>query len=364
MSTPTPLPRGAPLLYVELTLNMLYDGAMETRVIKADEFERAVVVLRGGGVIGFPTETVYGLGGDARREDAVKAIYAAKGRPVGNPVIVHVAGIEAARACAAEWSGVVERLAERFWPGPLTFVVKRAAGICPLVSAGLETVAVRWPRHPVAEAILYGFGGPVAAPSANRSGFTSPTTAGHVLAELAGRVPLIVDGGQCEIGIESTVVDVSDGGVPTVLRPGGVTVEMLRAVVGKVNVLTKTVAEGDAAESPGMHSRHYAPRHAAFRFAAEQRSSVREWAEANGPVAMLTFQNEVILEAPHETVRMPSDAADYARVLFAALRAVDGHEIKAIFVLEPQGKVGLWVAVRDRLNRATLPWTQLGGGES
>ncbi|MCL2639809.1 MAG: L-threonylcarbamoyladenylate synthase [Phycisphaerales bacterium] len=332
---------------------------METQVIKAEEWgggERVVRVLRSGGVIGFPTETVYGLGGDARREDAVKAIYAAKGRPVGNPVIVHVAGMEAARRCALEWPGVAEKLAERFWPGPLTLVVKRAAGICPLVSAGLETVAVRWPRHEVAEAILREFDGPVAAPSANRSGFTSPTTAGHVLAELAGRIPVIVDGGPCEIGIESTVVNVSCCGVPTVLRPGGVTVEMLRDVVGEVKVLTKVVAEGDAAESPGMHSRHYAPHHAAFRFTNEQWSSVREWAVANPPVALLTFQNAIILEAPHETVRMPGESADYARTLFAALRAVDARDVRAIFVLEPPGKTGLWAAVRDRLNRATLPW--------
>ncbi|MCL2646578.1 MAG: L-threonylcarbamoyladenylate synthase [Phycisphaerales bacterium] len=344
---------------------------MKTQVIKwqppappgGSPVEQAIAVLRGGGVIGFPTETVYGLGGDARREDAVKAIYKVKGRPAGNPVIVHVAGLEAAQACAAQWPHVAETLAKHFWPGPLTLVLKRAAGICPLVSAGLNTVALRWPCHPVAEAILRGFSGPVAAPSANRSGFTSPTTAGHVLAELAGRVPLIVDGGPCEIGVESTVVDASSP-VPTVLRPGGVTLEQLQQVIGEVKTLKKNVAEGDIAQSPGMHSRHYAPRHAAFRFTNNQwpgGGGVRKWAEANCPVALLTFQNDVILETPHETTRMPEDAQEYARLMFAAMREADAKNVKAILVLEPQSEAGMWAAVRDRLNRATLPWTEVVG---
>ena len=331
---------------------------METRLVAGETgIAEAVGLLKSGEVVGFPTETVYGLGGDARSDAAVKRIYEVKGRPGGNPVIVHAGSLEEARGCAADWPEVAEALAKKFWPGPLTVIVKRAAGISALVSAGRETVALRCPAHGMALELLRRFDGPIAAPSANRSGFTSPTTAAHVMAELSGRVPLILDGGACAIGVESTVVDLSGKakGGAAILRPGAVTAEMLREVVGEVKVVRKTVGEGEAAESPGMHSRHYAPRHAAFRFGRGDWEKVKAWAEANGPVALLSFVDDVMLAAPHETIQMPAGAGDYARVMFAAMREADERDVKAILVLMPEGEAGMWAAVTDRLRRATLP---------
>ncbi|MGN6370996.1 MAG: L-threonylcarbamoyladenylate synthase, partial [Phycisphaerae bacterium] len=286
---------------------------VHTRIESAERgIEAAVKYWRAGELVAFPTETVYGLGADARSGEAVGKIYEAKGRPSGNPVIVHVADVGAARGCVGEWPAVAEALAGRFWPGPLTMILPRGEGIAAAVSAGRGTVAVRCPRHPVAEALLKAFDGPVAAPSANRSGFTSPTTAGHVMAELEGRVPLIVDGGACEVGVESTVIDLS-GEVPTVLRPGSVTVEMLREVVPGVQLVSTTVKMTEAAVSPGLHDRHYAPRTAAYRFGREEWARVRGWAEGHGPVAVGCWTEEVSVPAPQETIMVPGDGGGYAR---------------------------------------------------
>ena len=326
---------------------------METRVAPAEEgIADAVGLLRAGELVAFPTETVYGLGADARSGSAIAKIYAAKGRPSGNPVIVHVADVGAARACVGAWPGVAEALAARFWPGALTMVLPRGGAISAAVSAGRETVAVRCPDHPVARELLRAFDGPVAAPSANRSGFTSPTTAGHVLAELDGRMPLILDGGACEVGVESTVIDLSSG-VPTVLRPGSITLEMLREVVPGVQLLTTTVKTTESAASPGLHDRHYAPRLPAYRFERGEWERVKGWAEGNGPVAVVSWTEEVSLGAPHETILLPGDGAGYARNLYGALREADDKKVKAILVLLPEERGGLWTAVADRLRRGT-----------
>jgi L-threonylcarbamoyladenylate synthase len=327
---------------------------MQTRVIsRNDELAQAARLLARGELVAFPTETVYGLGGDARRDEAVAAIYQAKGRPAGNPVIVHVAGIAEARACAAQWPAVAQQLAERFWPGPLTLILPRCDGLSPLVSAGLATVALRSPNHPMAQDLLHEFGGPIAAPSANRSGFTSPTTAAHVLAELSGRVPLVVDGGPCPIGVESTVLDLTTT-PPQILRPGAVTAEMLQAVIGNVATASAVVPEADAAASPGQYSRHYSPHLPAYRFHVRDWPAARTWAQRHGPVALLTWSDEVALAAPHETLRLPADEVGFARVIYAALRDGDEREVKAILTLMPENVENLWAAVADRLRRATV----------
>jgi L-threonylcarbamoyladenylate synthase len=325
--------------------------AAQTGVLLAAEY------LRAGELVAFPTETVYGLGADARRDAAVRKIYGAKGRPAGNPLIVHVADPADARPGAGltgSWPQAAEKLAKHFWPGPLTLIVARGPGLSELVSGGRHTVALRCPKHPVADALLRTFGGPLAAPSANRSGFTSPTTAPHVLAELDGRIPLILDGGACPIGLESTVVDLS-GNVPVVLRPGAITVEMLREAIGGVQLAMTTVRVEESAASPGLHARHYAPRTAAFRFERGAWGRAAAFAAAEGPVCLLSYADDVHLPAPHETIRMPAEEGEYARVLYGALREADGRGMKAILVLMPEGRKGMWAAVADRLTRATEP---------
>jgi L-threonylcarbamoyladenylate synthase len=331
---------------------------MLTRVPPAiDALADAAALLAAGELVAFPTETVYGLGADARSDAAVQKIYAAKGRPSGNPLIVHVSDTAHAKECSAAWPDAADRLARHFWPGPLTLIVPRGPTLSPLVSAGRHTVALRCPNHPVAQALLQAAALPIAAPSANRSGFTSPTTAQHVLAELAGRIPLILDGGPCQIGLESTVLDVSDPNrPPRILRPGAITAEMLEKFLGPIESLSATIAESASAESPGQHSRHYAPRTPAFRFGRSAFPAVMEWARKNGPVILLTFSEEVFLAAPQETVQLPPDPASYARTFYAALREVDERRPRAILVLQPDSTTGLWSAIMDRLARATLPF--------
>ncbi len=326
---------------------------------------RAAEVLQRGELVAFPTETVYGIGGDARSDEAVRKIYEAKGRPSGNPLIVHVKSVEAVREYVGNWPAVAEKLAAKFWPGPLTMIVPRGEKLSKLVSAGRETVAIRCPNHPVAKALLEAFDGPVAAPSANRSGFTSPVTAAHVYAELAGRVPMILDGAtartagggklatDCVVGVESTVLDVS-GRVPTILRPGAVTLEMIEAVTGCVKMIETVVSEGESATSPGLHSRHYAPRTVAYRFNRDEWPRARAFAEGHGPAALITWDDDVSLAAPHQTILLPRDEPGYARHLYAALREADGMHVKVILVLAPPVEAGLWVAVADRLRRATV----------
>jgi L-threonylcarbamoyladenylate synthase len=331
-------------------------GLPVTRIVPATSgLDAAVELLRAGEVVAFPTETVYGLGADARETSAVKKIYVAKGRPAGNPIIVHVATVEEARACAATWPEVAEVLAERFWPGPLTLIVARGKSLTPLVSAGRTTVALRCPNHPVAQALLRAFGGPIAAPSANRSGFTSPTTAPHVFAELSGRIPMVLDGGPSTIGLESTVLDLS-AKVPTIVRPGAITINMLRLLIPDVQLQHTTVRVEESAISPGLHHRHYAPRARAYRFVAADWPRVRQWAGMNKPVALLSHDEEITLPAPHETILMPAVDADYARTLYAALREADVRSPRAILVLEPAEDGGLWHAIADRLHRATEPF--------
>jgi L-threonylcarbamoyladenylate synthase len=220
---------------------------------------RAVEILRRGGLVAFPTETVYGLGADATSAEAIRRIFAAKGRPPTNPLICHVADESMARQYAQRWPAAASIIAEKFWPGPITIVVPKSASIPAEATAGRETVGLRAPNHPLALELLHAFGKPIAGPSANQSNHISPTTAQHVRDEMETRVDLILDGGPCRVGIESTVLDVS-GERPIILRPGSVSREQIEAVVGRVDFFTGSVSSNSAAAGPGQQARHYAPR--------------------------------------------------------------------------------------------------------
>jgi len=304
----------------------------------ADNIARAAEILRRGGLVAFPTETVYGLGGDATDDRAVAAIFDAKGRPKFNPLIVHLPDAGAAFALGVA-NDAARNLAAAFWPGPLTLVLQRAPS-CPvslLASAGLDTLAVRVPQHPVAQALLRAAGRPLAAPSANRSGKVSPTTAQHVAESLGGRVALILDGGACPVGIESTVVDVS-GPAPLLLRPGGVTQEEIEAVVGKLAAAPPTATP----KSPGQLESHYAP-------ALPLRLDARE---TRPDEALLAFGPDVPAGARvTANLSASGDLVEAAAHLFAMLRQLDASGCRAIAVM-PIPETGLGRAINDRLRRA------------
>jgi L-threonylcarbamoyladenylate synthase len=236
---------------------------------------RAAAILRSGGLVAFPTETVYGLGADATDAAAVQKIFAAKGRPSTNPLICHVPDATVARRYVTSWPDEAEKLADRFWPGPLSLVLPKGDAIPHEVTAGRGTVALRAPKHPLTLSLLRIFDRPLAGPSANKSTHVSPTTAQHVREEFpAGEVDMILDGGPCDVGIESTVLDLS-AGRPTILRPGGVSREQIEQVIGPVDLFTGAADPSVAAASPGQHEKHYAPRTPAYRFDASQRASIR-----------------------------------------------------------------------------------------
>lgn len=320
-----------------------------------EDLDRAVHLLLAGRLVAFPTETVYGLGADARNPEAVARIFEAKGRPSTNPVIVHVAGIEQARRYTTEWSRNAQWLAEIFWPGPLTIVVPRSPEIAPSVSAGLDTVGLRAPRHALTLELLRLFDGPIAAPSANRSNRISPTTAQHVQEELGDRVDLILDGGQCDIGIESTVVSLCTP-IPTLLRPGDVELDQLRAVLGRVDVAPHIQDVATAASSPGRHPIHYAPQKPCFRYESHEYSRVVRYLgeHATWPIVLLAINARMLASPKHRVVGMPTHPASYARHLYSALRTADTSGTSAILVELPPDEPE-WMAIRDRLMRATRP---------
>lgn len=286
----------------------------------------------------FPTETVYGLGAHALSQAATDRIFEAKGRPSTDPLIVHVADIAAARKLSLTWSDEAERLAQRFWPGPLTLVVPKAPVVPDSVTADRPTVALRIPAHPVALGLLRAAGVPVAAPSANRFGRISPTSAADVEAELAGRYDLLLDAGPTAVGVESTVLDLT-GEIPTLLRPGGVTIEELEAVVGKVCVLSRQVTgERTGAAAPGQFLRHYAPR--------------TPLVAVDGTEHLVT-ELVTALDAAGIAARvleLPVEPAAAARVLYSTLRAADGTA--ELLVVRLLGSSGIGAAVDDRLYRA------------
>jgi len=318
---------------------------------KQIHLDQAVSILRRGGLVAFPTETVYGLGADATNGSAIERIFAAKGRPSTNPLIVHVADESVARRYAAHWPENATKLARAFWPGPLTIVVAKTESIVPQVSAGLNSVGLRVPAHPLALALLKDFDGPVAAPSANASGRISPTTAAHVQKDLAGKVDLILDGGPCEVGIESTVLDLS-GTLATILRPGGVSREQIEAVVGQVRSIAGVLSTRTPASSPGLAEVHYSPKTPMFRFNAGEWELIRHWLQKHRGQCTIILATTSPADLPGDMIQMPSDPLQYARLLYAALHQADDQDAAAIWVEMPPD-LPAWSAVRDRLRRAS-----------
>ena len=306
------------------------------------EITRAGQILRAGGLVAFPTETVYGLGADAWNPAAVKKLYRVKRRPADHPVIVHFAEAKQAFEWARDVPDSARRLADRFWPGPLTLILKRAARAPDFITGGQDNVGVRVPAHPVARQMLAAFGGGVAAPSANRFGSVSPTTASHVLAELGADVDLVLEGGPTEVGIESTILDLS-GDAPVVLRPGHISKGELERELG-IPVAEKSAA---SPRHSGGLERHYAP-HTPARLVPTHELD-REIEKLKEKVAVLAFSR------PDERVdfwlRMPRDAQAYAKRLYAALRELDSAGCEAILVETPPDRPE-WAAVLDRLRRA------------
>jgi L-threonylcarbamoyladenylate synthase len=313
------------------------------------DVERAVAVLKNGGLVAFPTETVYGLGADARSADGVRKIYAAKGRPPTNPLIVHVAGVAMAKLYAAEWPDTARRIAQRYWPGPLTLVLPRYRTIVPDVSAGLDTVGLRMPNHKLALELIQRFDGPLAAPSANRSNHISPTTAQHVRDDLGSAVDFVLDGGPCTVGIESTVLDLTLPR-PKILRPGGITRAQIEKLIGPVDVGEMVTDEQTPATSPGQHVTHYAPRTAAFRFEFGGRDALE--IVANTGFVTLGVTGDIVRHGP--SITLPASPRLYARALYAALHELDAMGLAAIYVEMPPDRPE-WAAIRDRLLRATRP---------
>ena len=301
---------------------------------------RAAGLLKASQLVAFPTETVYGLGGDATNERAVAEIFAVKGRPRFNPLIVHVPGLAEAEALAI-FDDRAREVVARFWPGPLTLVLRRRSdsGLSLLGSAGLDTIALRAPAHEVAQALLRETGRPIAAPSANRSGRVSPTEAAHVAEEIGDRVSLILDGGRTPVGLESTVLDLS-AEAPALLRPGGVTSEQLTALLGPIAALTK-----GSLKSPGMLASHYAPS-LPLRLEAD-RAQPGDALLAFGPEAPPGFAEVLWLSRS-------GDLAEAAANLFAMLRRIDRPPFTGIAVM-PIPEHGLGRAINDRLRRATAP---------
>lgn len=326
--------------------------------VHASEIAEAVRRLRAGGVVAFPTETVYGLGADALNESAVRRVYELKGRPANNPLIVHVSDAAMAErlAGAGEWPARARELAARFWPGPLTIVVKKAARVPGIVTAGGGTVALRCPDHPVALELLRAFGGPMVGPSANPSGRISPTTAAHVRAAFDEREVMVLDGGACARGIESTVVSVVDDGAARVLRLGAIGAEELGIEGGARAAKSHAAgagAGGAPMPSPGMLASHYAPRARVMLFAREEAALIAERArgEVRG-VVVLAIGAMPALAAPSRVTQMPREAAAFAARLYAALHEADAMNPAWIAVEIPEGVGGVWDAVRDRLSRA------------
>jgi L-threonylcarbamoyladenylate synthase len=318
----------------------------DTACAREEALRAAVETLRAGQVVALPTETVYGLAANALDPAAVRRIYEIKGRPSHNPIIVHVASIAMARACVVEWPKVASALAAAFWPGPLTMVLRKSAQVPDVVTAGSITVAVRWSRHPLMQEVITRCGFPLAAPSANQSGRISPTTATHVKESLGGLVPLIIDGGEAEVGIESTVLDLSVI-PPKVLRPGMIHSESLAAVAG--DVAEGPSEEGGLLRSPGLLLKHYAPR---ARLVIWNPSAVLEIRKASGPIHVLCRNEAPAGVQPDRVAMMSRDPTSFARALYAELHRCDASGA-ALIIVEAVPDEPAWQGIADRLRRAS-----------
>lgn len=318
----------------------------------------AAARLAAGRLVAFPTETVYGLGADAFCEDAVRRVFAVKGRPPTNPLIVHVTGPEMARQVANEWTETAQRLTDVFWPGPLTIVVPKGNRIPDCVTGGGQTVAVRAPDHPVAMALLEAFGGPIVGPSANPSGYVSPTRADHVRAHFDAEEVLVLDGGPCRTGIESTVLKLSPA--PAILRRGVIGAVEIASVLGQEvgdekPDLKSESQTGRPAASPGVLGAHYQPR--ARVILCQNPAEVEPLIQGiEGQAAILSGPGCALSAAPpHRAYTMPASAAEYAGLLYAVLREADDWGASAIIVVAGAMPTAdpIWAAVMDRLSRAS-----------
>ena len=316
--------------------------------------DKAADILRGGGLVAFPTETVYGLGADAFNSEAVKKIFSAKHRPINNPIIVHVAALEDLRVLADDISTKAMPLMKQFWPGPLTLIFRKSRQVSDAVTGGQETVAVRMPRNIIALALIQALGHPIAAPSANLSGRPSPTTGRHVLQDLKGEIDMILDGGPVEVGVESTVLDLTHH-LPAILRPGSVTWEELEPFIGKV----VPAAEGKLLKrSPGTRYRHYSPQaRVTLVEVADQKAIDRlltHHTKKGIKVGILTRQPQSLHSNIDVVVRsMPQDLKAYAMQMFAIMRELDELGVDEMIIEKVEEK-GIGVAIMDRLRRAAL----------
>lgn len=321
----------------------------------------AAALIRAGELVAFPTETVYGLGADGLNREAVAKIFQAKGRPGDNPLILHISALDQiAPLIACELSPIAKKMADAFWPGPLTMIFPKSARVPENVSAGLSTVAIRFPAHPDAQRLIAAAETPIAAPSANRSGKPSPTTANHVFEDMDGRIPLILDGGECLVGVESTVVDMT-GPVPHILRPGGITAEQIAQVAGASEVdsaVMRPLAEGEKPRSPGMAHRHYAPNGQLTVFTGDSDRVVQriqseyDCAKANGSRPLiLSMEAHVASYGDRRIESLGADETAMAHRLFALLRDADHMEADVLFAEGVEAK-GVGLAVMNRLGRA------------
>lgn len=333
---------------------------MITKLMTGEDVNAAAAILRAGGLVGIPTETVYGLGANGLDPAAVSRIFEAKGRPQDNPLILHVPSAEwLARYCRGIPASAYS-LAERFWPGPLTMILPRRDIVPDEVTAGLDTVGMRCPAHPVCRAIIAAAGVPVAAPSGNTSGRPSPTTAQHMLEDMDGKIEAIVDGGPSSVGVESTIIDLTCT-PPRLLRPGGITLEQLRSVLGEVAVdpaVTRLMGAGEKPRAPGMKYRHYAPKAPVTVVAGDPaRSAAYIAAHAGAADGVICFDEFLPLFTKQSEARPVMDlgpAADMeeqARHIFDALRAFDHTDVAAIWAQCPDSK-GIGLAISNRLNKA------------
>ena len=331
----------------------------ETLVVKVDPsnpereaITQAAEIIRRGGLVAFPTETVYGLGADALNPEAVKGIFLAKGRPLDNPIIVHVAQLEQLKILTDHIGAEAAALMERFWPGPLTLLFKRSVKVPQDVTAGQETVAVRMPKNNVALALIRAFGGPIAAPSANLSGRPSGTTAIHVFQDLRGKIDLVLDAGPVEVGVESTVLDISTH-PPTILRPGAVTMEQLEPIIGEV---VPGKERQLLRRSPGTRYRHYSPKARVILVDEKNKETaaqlIEQYTKEGRKVGVITRQPHFYQSNKKVIVRaMPPELKEYAKQMFAVIRELDEEGVDEI-IAEGVEERGIGIAIMDRLRRA------------
>lgn len=331
---------------------------METKRLSQQDIQTAADLLRAGGLVGIPTETVYGLGANGLDPAAVGRIFQAKGRPQDNPLILHIPGADWLERYCRDIPAAAYELARRFWPGPLTMVLRRRDNVPDQVTAGLDTVGMRCPAHPLCRAVIQAADVPVAAPSGNTSGRPSPTTAAHMLEDMDGRIDAILDGGPCSVGVESTIVDLTCT-PPRLLRPGGITLEQLRAALGEVAVdpaVTRLMRAGERPRAPGMKYRHYAPKApVTVVTGAPERSAAYIAAHAGPGDGVICFEEFLPMYAggarPVMSLGPAGDKGEQARRVFDALRAFDHTAVSAIWAQCPDSG-GIGLAVTNRLNKA------------